>query len=216
MCESIRILIAGYHPIMCQGLRAVIDGAPGMELVGEASDGAQAALQARSLQPDVIVMDLVSGICGTQAIHEIVLETPEACILILTACARNDKVIAAIQAGAMGYLLHDVSPRQLLRAIRNVYLGRSSLHPSIARMLISELKQPDAPPDNESLTEREVQVLQLVAQGLSNQEIGEQLMISEWTVATHVSHILEKLHLPNRTKAALYAIREGLVDFEVA
>jgi two-component system, NarL family, response regulator LiaR len=188
-----------------------------MELVGEVSDGAQAALQARSLQPDVILMDLMmSGICGIQAIHEIVSETPETPILILTACARNDKVIAAIQAGAVGYLLHDVSPQELLRAIRNVYLGRSSLHPSIAHMLIQKFKQPVEPADDEPLTEREMEVLRLVAQGLSNQEISEQLMISEWTAATHVSHILEKLHLPNRTKAALYAIREGLADFEGA
>lgn len=217
MSESIRILIVDDHPIMRQGLQAVIDGAPGMELVGEASDGPQAVLQARSLQPDVILMDLMtSDKGGIQAIHEIVSETPEARILILSACARHDKVTAAIQAGAVGYLLHDVSPQELPRAIRNVYLGRSSLHPSIARMLIQKIKQPDVSLDDELLTAREVQVLRLVAQGLSNQEISEQLAISEWTVATHVSHVLEKLHLPNRTKAALYAIREGLADLAMA
>jgi NarL family two-component system response regulator LiaR len=215
MTEIIRILIADDHAIVREGLRALIDTEPGMELVGEAADGVEAVLKARSRQPDVILLDLVmprKG--GIEAIAEIKRENPEARILVLTSFAEDEKVFPAIQAGALGYLLKDSSPQELLKAIREVDRGESSLHPTIARKLIRELNRPpeNLPPTEQPLTEREVEVLSLVARGLSNQEIADRLVVSERTVRTHVSNILGKLHLANRTQAALYAVREGLAS----
>jgi NarL family two-component system response regulator LiaR len=214
MTETIRILIADDHAIVREGLRWLIDTEPGIELVGEAADGVEAVLKARSLQPDVILLDLVMPRKdGIEAIAEIKRENPEARILVLTSFAEDDKVFPAIQAGALGYLLKDSSPQELLKAIREVYQGESSLHPTIARKLIGELNRPsDLPATEEPLTEREVEVLSLVARGLSNQEIAERLVVSERTVRSHVSNILGKLHLANRTQAALYAVREGLAN----
>jgi NarL family two-component system response regulator LiaR len=216
MTETIRILIADDHAIVREGLRALIGTKPDMELVGEAADGVEAVLKARSLQPDVILLDLVMPRKdGIEAIGEIKRENPKARILVLTSFAEDDKVFPAIQAGALGYLLKDSSPQELLRAIREVYRGESSLHPAIARKLIGELNRPsDLPATEEPLTEREVEVLILVARGLSNQEIAERLVVSERTVRTHVSNILGKLHLANRTQAALYAVREGLAGLD--
>jgi len=216
MTETIHILIADDHAIVREGLRALIDTEPGMELVGEAADGVEAVLRARSLQPDVILLDLVMPRKdGIEAIGEIKQENPEARILVLTSFAEDDKVFPAIKAGALGYLLKDSSPQELLQAIREVYRGESSLHPAIARKLIRELNRPsDLPATEEPLTEREVEVLILVARGLSNQEIAERLVVSERTVRTHVSNILGKLHLANRTQAALYAVREGLAGLD--
>lgn len=215
MTEIIRILIADDHAIVREGLRALIDTEPGMELVGEAADGVEAVLKARSLQPDVILLDLVMPRKdGIEAIAEIKRENPEARILVLTSFAEDEKVFPAIQAGALGYLLKDSSPQELLKAILEVDRGESSLHPTIARKLIRELNRPpeNLPPTEEPLTQREVEVLSLVARGLSNQEIADRLVVSERTVRTHVSNILGKLHLANRTQAALYAVREGLAS----
>ena len=214
MTETIRVLIADDHAVVREGLRGLITSEPGMEVVGEAAEGAEAVLKARSLQPDVILLDLVMPRKdGLEAIAEIKRDNPEARILILTSFAEDDKVFPAIKTGALGYLLKDSSPQELLQAIREVSRGESSLHPTIARKLIRELSQPsDLPPAEEPLTAREVDVLRLVAQGLSNQEIGEKLVVSERTVRNHVSNILGKLHLANRTQAALYALREGLAS----
>ena len=216
MTETIHILIADDHAIVREGLRALIDTERGMELVGEAADGVEAVLQARSLQPDVILLDLVMPRKdGIEAIGEIKQENPEARILVLTSFAEDEKVFPAIQAGALGYLLKDSSPQELIQAIREVYRGESSLHPTIARKLVREISQPsDLPATEEPLTEREVEVLSLVARGLSNQEIADSLVVSERTVRTHVSNILGKLHLANRTQAALYAVREGLAGLD--
>jgi NarL family two-component system response regulator LiaR len=214
MTENIRLLIADDHTLVRAGLCALISTEPGMEVVGEAADGIEVVLKARSLRPDIILLDLVmprQG--GIEAIAEIKAEDPEARILVLTSFADDDKVFPAIKAGALGYLLKDSSPRQLLQAIRDVHRGESSLDPAIARKLIRELNQPpELPPTEEPLTAREVEVLRLVAQGLSNQEIADRMVLSERTVRTHVSNILEKLHLANRTQAALYAVREGLAS----
>jgi NarL family two-component system response regulator LiaR len=214
MTETIRILIADDHAIVREGLRALIDTKPDMELVGEAADGAEAVLKAHSLQPDVILLDLVMPRKdGIEAIGEIKRENPKAHILVLTSFAEDEKVFSAIKAGALGYLLKDSSPQELLQAIHEVNRGESSLHPTIARKLIRELNRPsNLPAAEEPLTEREVEVLSLVARGLSNQEIAERLVVSERTVRTHVSNILGKLHLANRTQAALYAVREGLIS----
>jgi NarL family two-component system response regulator LiaR len=214
--DTIRILIADDHAVVRRGLHSLIDITPGMEVVGEAADGVETVLQARNLQPDVILLDLVmprKG--GVEAIGDIKRENPDARILVLTSFDEDDKVFPAIKAGAQGYLLKDSSPEALLQAIRAVCRGEASLHPAIARKLIRELNRlSDLPPTEEPLTGREVDVLKLVARGLSNQEIAGTLVISEGTVRIHISNILGKLHLANRTQAALYALREGLASLD--
>jgi NarL family two-component system response regulator LiaR len=212
MNTVIRILIADDHTLVRAGLRALIDSEPGMKVVGEAADGAEAVDKARVLQPDVILLDLVMPRKdGIAAITEICGADPDARILVLTSYTDDEKVFPAIKAGALGYLLKDSEPQELLQAIRSVHAGEPSLAPTIARKLMRELQQPpDLPLAENPLSEREAQVLRLVAQGLSNREIADRLVVSERTVRAHVSNILNKLHLANRTQAALYAIREGL------
>lgn len=214
--DHIRILIADDHAIVRKGLRALIDTEPGMILIAEAVDGIDAMLKVREHQPDVILLDMVMPRQdGLETIKQIKAENLESRILVLTSFAEDEKVFPAIQSGALGYLLKDSSPDQLLQAIRDVNEGQSSLHPTIARKLIQELNQTKNKPLSEDpLTEREVEVVKLVAQGLSNQHIAEKLVLSERTVRTHVSNILDKLHLANRTQAALYALREGLSDLD--
>lgn len=213
---SIRIVIADDHAVVREGLRTLISTKPGMEVVGEAADGAEAVTKVRALAPDVILLDMVMPRKnGLQAIHEIKQENPGARILVLTSFDDDERVFSAIKAGALGYLLKDSSPQQLLQAIQDVYQGRSSLHPSIALKVIRELNQPsDLPPTEEPLTEREMETLRLIAQGLTNQEIADTLTISERTVGKHVSNILDKLHLANRTQVALYALRRGLATLD--
>jgi NarL family two-component system response regulator LiaR len=216
MSQKIRILIADDHAVVREGLRTLIQTKPGMELVGEAADGVEAASMARTLQPDVILLDMVMPRQdGLAAIIEIKGDDPEARILVLTSFDDDDRVFSAIKAGALGYLLKDSSPQQLVQAIHDVYNGRSSLHPTIALKVIRELNQPsDLPPTEEPLTERELETLRLIAQGLTNHEIAEKLTISERTVGKHVSNILDKLHLANRTQAALYALRRGIASLD--
>jgi NarL family two-component system response regulator LiaR len=216
MTKSTRVLVVDDHAVVREGLRALIETEPGMELAGEASDGVEAVDQARALQPDVVLLDLVmprKG--GIEAIGDIMQQDPNARILVLTSFAEDDKVFPAIKAGALGYLLKDASPAELLQAIRDVQSGEPTMHPTIARKLMRELRRPaDLPPTDEPLTEREVEVLQSLARGLSNREIADELIVSERTVRTHVSNILAKLHLANRTQAALYALREGFASLE--
>jgi NarL family two-component system response regulator LiaR len=214
MSELIRILIADDHELVRKGLMALLSVKPGVEVIGQAKDGIEAVELAHSLKPDIILMDLLMPLKnGIDATREIKAENPDACILIITSFAEDENVYQAIKAGALGYLLKDSSPQELMQAIHDVCNGRMSLHPNIALKLIDELNRPtDEKATAEPLTEREVEVLKLVAKGQSNQEIAELLIVSERTVGAHVSNILSKLHLANRTQAALYALREGFSD----
>ncbi|GAB4265527.1 MAG: response regulator transcription factor [Candidatus Promineifilaceae bacterium] len=217
MSNDIRILLVDDHFVVRQGLRALLETRPGFNVIGEASDGLEAVQAAKKLKPDIILIDLVMpNMDGIAAIKEITADNPKARILVLTSFAEDDKVFAAIKAGALGYLLKDSSPQELLQAIKAVYRGESSLHPTIALKLVRELHQPPDPitQDAQSLTARETAVLKLLAQGFSNQDISQSMNISERTVATHVSNILSKLHVANRTQAALYALREGLASLD--
>jgi NarL family two-component system response regulator LiaR len=214
--EIIRVLIADDHAIVRKGIAAVLEIVPDIEVVGEAENGREAVAQVEVLRPDVILMDLVMPeMDGIEAIRRIKDRQPEACILVLTTFAGEDKIFPAIKAGALGYHLKDSRPEELVQAIREVYGGESSLHPVIARKVLEELSRPsERPPTPDPLTPREVEVLQLVAQGLENAEIAERLVITEATVRTHVSNITGKLHVASRTQAALYALREGIASLE--
>jgi NarL family two-component system response regulator LiaR len=209
----IRVLIVDDHAIVRKGIRALLSEVGGFEVVGEVADGQASVLLGAATQPDVILMDLLmpGPVDGIEAIRQITDQRPGARILVLTSFAADNKLFPAIKAGALGYLLKDSSPEDLVRAIRQVHRGEPALHPLIARKLLQEITQPvDLPPAPEALTTRELDVLRLVAQGFSNQSIADELIVSEPTVRTHVSRILGKLHLANRTQAALYAVREGL------
>lgn len=212
--NPISILIVDDHQLVRQGLIALLTVKPGIEVVGQAADGVEAVKLAHSLKPDIILLDLLMpNKDGIEATHEIKAVDPDARILIITSFAEDENVYQAIKAGALGYLLKDSSPQDLMQAIQNVYEGRLSLHPNIASKLIDELNKPaDAKPTEDPLTEREVEVLKLVAKGRSNQEIAKELVVSERTIGAHVSNILSKLHLANRTQAALFALRTGLTD----
>ena len=216
MPKTIRILICDDHAVVRRGLRSLVGVKPEMELVGEAVDGEEAVSMAKKLKPDVIIMDLVMPRKdGVTAIAEIKKKNHDARILVLTSFSDDKNVFSAIKAGASGYLLKDSSPEDLLQAIDDVYQGKSSLHPVIAQKVIHEMHQPsDLPPTDDPLSEREVEVLRNVAQGMSNQEIAQTLKIKEGTVRIHVGNILNKLQLANRTQATLYALREGLAELD--
>lgn len=212
--EKIRVLIADDHTVVRKGIRALLETEPGIEVVGEAADGEDALHRALALKPDVVLMDLVMPkMDGVQATRAIIERRPGVKILVLTSSAEDKRNLSAIEAGALGYLLKDSSPQDLVRAIREVHRGESALHPKVAQRLVSQLREPEEPA-REELTERERKVLELIAKGLSNREIARELSISEPTVRTHVSNILRKLHLKSRTQAALYALKEGLAALE--
>lgn len=214
----IRVLIVDDHGIVRKGTRALLDRIPDFTVVGEAGNGKEAIAQAKELQPDVILMDLMMPeMDGIKAIGLITASQPNSRILALTSFAADDKVFPAIKAGALGYMLKDADPEDLIQAIRQVHRGEPSLHPSIARKVLQELGRPQTAPPSpgpDPLTERELEVLQLVAQGLTNQQMAEQLTVAEVTIRTHISNILSKLHLANRVQATLYALREGLTTLE--
>jgi two-component system, NarL family, response regulator LiaR len=216
MSETIRVLIVDDHTIVRKGIRALLAEIAGIDVVGEAADGQEAIVQADRLRPDVILMDLaMPRMNGIEATRQIKDRQPESRILVMTSFATDEKVLPAIKAGALGYLLKESAPEDLVKAIHQIQRGESSLHPVIARRVLQELAHPsDRPATTDPLTEREVEVLSLVAQGLSNQDIAAQLYITPATVRTHVSNIMSKLYLANRVQAALYALREGLATLD--
>ncbi|NMB69344.1 MAG: response regulator transcription factor [Chloroflexi bacterium] len=216
--DVIRVMIADDHGIVRKGISALLATEPGIVVVEEAGDGKTAVERALAVKPDVILMDLMMPVMdGIEATRQITKALTGTRVLVLTSFAANDQVFPAIKAGALGYLLKDSSPEDLVEAIRQVYRGEAWLHPAIARKVMQELAKPAAQPAEGSpddLTEREMDVLKLLTQGQSNKEIAERLVVSEATVRTHVSNILNKLHLVSRTQAALYALRQGIISLK--
>jgi NarL family two-component system response regulator LiaR len=214
--RPIKVLVVDDHAVVRRGVRALLATEPGIEVVGEASDGLEAVEQVERLEPDVVVMDLVMPkLDGVEALNRIRERRPQTHVLVLTSFGSDSKLFPAVKAGATGYLLKDTPPEDLVRAIRDAAAGRSTLHPAVARRVLLEMSREKRPagPD-EPLTPRERELLGLVARGLANDQIADELCISPATVRTHISHILFKLNLDNRTQAALYALREGLASLD--
>jgi NarL family two-component system response regulator LiaR len=216
MPPTIRVLIVDDHEIVRKGIRALLATKRDIQVVGEARDGAEAVTLALTLRPDVILMDLMMPkMNGIQATREITAGQAGSRILVLTSFAADEQVFPAIKAGALGYLLKDSGSQELVQAIRQVFHGEPSLDPAVARKVLAEISTPPQKPlTPDPLTTRELEILRLVAQGKSNKEIAECLVIAEETVHTHVSNILNKLHLASRTQAALYALKEGIASVD--
>ncbi|MGA2489381.1 MAG: response regulator transcription factor [Anaerolineales bacterium] len=213
---TIRVLIVDDHEIVRKGIRALLATKRDIQVIGEAEDGAEAVTKEQTLHPDVILMDLMMPkMDGILATREITNRQPGARVLVLTSFAADEQVFPAIKAGALGYLLKDSGPQELVQAIRQVFRGEPSLDPSVARKVLNELSTPQQKPlTPDPLTAREMEILRLVAQGKNNKEIAGDLVIAEETVHTHVSNILNKLHLASRTQAALYALKEGIASVD--
>lgn len=213
MPDKTRVLIADDHAVVRQGLKTFLNTQEDIEVVGEAADGLEAVERVRQLVPDIVLMDLVMpGLDGIGAIRQIRSLNPSTKIIVLTSFVDDEKVFPAVKAGAVGYLLKDVQPWELTEAIRRVNSGESLLHPTVAAKLVHEFQKGEThTPAVGQLTEREIQVLREIGRGRSNKEIALELGVAEKTVKTHVSNILQKLHVADRTQAALYAVRERLV-----
>jgi two-component system, NarL family, response regulator LiaR len=215
MTEPITLLLADDHAMVRRGVRAYLETHADIHIAGEAASGAEAVRLCAELVPDVVLLDLVMpGMDGVEAARRIKEISPRTQIVILTSYHDDSHVLPAIRAGALSYLLKDVGSEELLDAVRKAARGEASLHPRIAAQLMQSLQapKPDAPPNPfASLSQRELEVLRLVAEGLSNLAIGEKLFISEKTVKSHVGNILGKLHLDDRTQAAVYAWRQGFM-----
>ncbi len=214
--QHIRLLIVDDHTIVRKGLKAVLAETDGIRVVGEANNGLEAVKLAKQLNPDVILMDIMMpNMDGVEATRLITAAQPKVRVLVLTSFVGDDKVFPAVKAGALGYLLKDSDPKELIRAIHRVHQGEPSLPPALARKIMKEIREDPAPrPTPEPLTTREVEVLRLLAEGMSNEDIAARLGISEVTVRTHISHLLAKLHMANRVRAALYALREGISSID--
>jgi NarL family two-component system response regulator LiaR len=218
--KKIGVLLVDDHTVVRQGLRMFIEMQNDMEVIGEGTNGIEAVALAARLNPDVILLDLLMPqMDGVEATRKILECAPHSRVLILTSFGEDDKVFPAIRAGAQGYLLKDIQPRDLVQAIRETYQGKAQLHPDVARRLMravsgeTSIKEPKpiaVPKELQGLTDREREVLELIARGLTNREIAKKMVISEKTVKTHVSNLLEKLDLEDRTRAAIWALKHGL------
>ena len=213
--DEISVVIVDDHALVRQGLRTFLDLHDDIQVTGEAANGVEAVERVSQLRPDVVLMDLVmpemDGIEATKRIRSI---CPDTKVIVLTSFTEDEKLFPSIKAGAMGYLLKNVSPGDLVNAIKAAHRGEAQLNPEIARRLMDEVSNKPSTSGTEELTRREMDVLRLIAQGRNNRGISEELVLSEKTVKTHVSNILGKLHLADRTQAAIYAINQGLVSQE--
>ncbi len=214
MTEPITVLLVDDHAIVRQGVRAYLDTQPDLVVVAEASSGAEAVRLAAEHAPDVVLMDLIMpGMDGVEATRQLKQASPRTQIIVLTSYHQDEHIFPAIRAGALSYLLKDIPPGELAEAARKAALGEAVLHPQVAARVVQELRgaSQDAVNPFTDLSERELEVLKLIADGASNEQIAERLVISEKTVKSHVSNILSKLHVADRTQAAVYAWREGVV-----
>jgi DNA-binding NarL/FixJ family response regulator len=219
MTETIRILIADDHPVVRDGLSAILETQPDFAVIGEASDGKQAVDLVLSLLPDVVLLDLDMPILdGVGALTEIMKQRPETKVIVFTVFDSDERILSAVKGGARGYLLKGDAPREeIFKAVRTVYSGGALLQPLVAGKLLRQMQSPTpsetapTPSDPDSLTEREKEVLRLLAQGYANKEIAQQLSVTERTVKFHVSAILSKLGVSNRTEAAHIAVQRGIV-----
>jgi two-component system, NarL family, response regulator LiaR len=210
---AIRVLVADDHAVVRQGLRTFLELQDDIEVVADVADGRQALDAVAEHDPDVVLMDLVLPVLdGIEAIRRIAAERPRTRVIALTSFLDDDKVFPAVRAGAAGYLLKDIEPAELVRAIRTVYGGEALLHPAVAARLMEEVAGDEPAPD--PLTRREREVVELIARGLSNKRIAAELGISEKTVKAHVSNVLVKLDLSDRTQVAMHAVRAGWVEVE--
>jgi len=216
MNKVIKLIIADDHKIVREGLKAFIAPIPGLEVIGEAANGFEAVDLANRLNPDVILLDLLMPeLDGIEATIKIKEQNPNAKIIIITSFLDESKVISAVKAGAVGYLLKDSSPQEIETAIHEVFQGESAFPSRIASILIKEINRSQQDVEaSASLTQREVEILELISKGYSNKEIADRLYLSVWTVRTYVTTILEKLHVENRTQATLYALRTGIAQLE--
>lgn len=214
--RTIHVLVADEQVLVRKGVCALLTSEPGIEVVGDTGAPEEVIVLAQRQNPDVILIDLTMfGDDGTGALQQVVARCLASRVLVLANAIRDDEVVAAIKAGAVGFLLKSCAPEDLLRAIREVHGGGAWLHPTIAHRLLDEISHGyRKSPAQDALTEREMDVLRLVAQGHNNQQIAHELSICEGTARVHVSNILGKLHLSSRTQAALYALREGVVELE--
>ena len=214
--DPIRVLIVDDHAVVREGLRTYLELSDVVEVIGEARNGKEAIDEARKLTPDIVLMDLLmpvmDGIAATKGVKE---ASPATNVIVLTSFTDDDHIMPALRAGATGYLLKDVSADELVRAIEGAHRGQAQLHPDVARRLMEQVSSPQPKRDEApgaALTPRELEVLRLIASGMSNKEIARELVLNERTVKGHVSNILSKLGLADRTQAALYAVREGIVQ----
>lgn len=214
MAEPIRVLIVDDHAVVRQGLKTFLRTQDDIEVVGEAADGEEAVRRAAELEPDVVLMDLLMPKRdGVEATEAILAANADTRVIVLTSFTDDDRVVSAVRAGAAGYMLKDIAPNELSDGIRAVHAGEGLLHPSVAARVMREVAEPSrghAPHDDLSARERDV--LLHIAKGMSNKEIAQALGVAEKTVKTHVSHILRKLDVADRTQAALYAVRDRLID----
>jgi two-component system, NarL family, response regulator LiaR len=211
--RPVRVLIADDHPVVRQGLRSYLETIDGIEIAGEATDGEEATSLAAELEPDVVLMDLsMPNVDGIEATRRITEASDAVKVIALTSFATDDKVFPAIRAGAAGYLLKEAEPAEVAEAILKVHRGEPILHPSVAERLMREVAAATPRAHRTDLTARELEVLRLIAAGRSNREIAKALEVAEKTVKTHVSNVLSKLGVQDRTQAALYAVRNGLAQ----